>query len=303
MTTQFELGLELTSAWTAQQEAFLKENYPTRGKLWCAEQLGKTSHMVRAKAARLGLRLDHNSEFAKEFQRRAAASHVGKKRPEQAILMRELNASGRINHTQESRAKGGATLRVTFATKGHPRGALGMRHTEEAKVRISEASKAAWRSKTEAQREEWGRKHIETRRKNGTVAPYIKRGRWKASWREIGGKRAFFRSRWEANYGRYLEWLRLKGEIRSWEHEPETFWFEGIQRGTVSYLPDFRVTTNSGVVEYHEVKGWMDQKSRTKIMRFRLYYPQFRLVVIEAKSYKEIAKWGRIIPGWEAEKP
>ena len=55
---------------------------------------------------------------------------------------------------------------------------------------------------------------------------------WKAGWREIGGQRIYARSRWEANYARYLEWLRANGSIAKWEHEPETFWFEGIKRGT-----------------------------------------------------------------------
>ncbi len=177
-----------------------------------------------------------------------------------------------------------------------------MRHTEEAKARISEASKAAWRSKTEADRVEWARKHVEARKKNGMATPSFKRGSWKAGWREVGGARIFFRSRWEANYARYLEWLRVKRQILKWEHEPETFWFDGVKRGTVSYLPDFRVTTIAEEIEYHEVKGWMDQRSRTKILRFRLNYPQFKLVVVGAKAYKGIAKWGRIISGWESEK-
>ena len=50
------------------------------------------------------------------------------------------------------------------------------------------------------------------------------RGSWKASWHEVGNQRCFFRSRWEANYARYLEWLCSIGQIAKWEHEPQTFW-------------------------------------------------------------------------------
>src|SRR5687768_3513242 len=99
------------------------------------------------------------------------------------------------------------------------------------------------------------------------------RGESSASWRVIGGIRKYFRSRWEANYARYLEWLKTNGEIVSWTHEPKTFWFEKIKRGTRSYLPDFCVIEKNGKEVYYEVKGYMDSKSKTKIKRMAKYYP------------------------------
>lgn len=123
---------------------------------------------------------------------------------------------------------------------------------------------------------------------------------WKGGWRVVGDSNVYFRSRWEANYGRYLEWLRIKGEIYHWEHEPETFWFDGVKRGAVSYLPDFRVTLNSGGIEYHEVKGWMDTRSATKIRRMAKYHPQILLKVIESKQYATLKKqMSKIIKDWE----
>ena len=125
----------------------------------------------------------------------------------------------------------------------------------------------------------------------------------KSGWREIGGKRKYYRSRWESNYARYLEWLKSIGEIAGWEHEPETFWFNGIRRGCVSYLPDFRVEEKSGVVVYHEVKGWMDPKSITKIKRMAKYYPDVKLIVIDKKAYESIARqMSKTIKGWESGK-
>jgi hypothetical protein len=125
---------------------------------------------------------------------------------------------------------------------------------------------------------------------------------WKAGWREIGDKRKYYRSRWEANYARYLEWLKRRGEILSWEHEPETFWFEGIKRGCVSYLPDFKITDKDGTLEYHEVKGWMDPKSKTKIKRMAKYHPDVKLVVIKKSAYKKLESLlSRMITGWERE--
>lgn len=123
---------------------------------------------------------------------------------------------------------------------------------------------------------------------------------WKAGWREVGGRRIFFRSRWEANYGRYLQWLKEKGNILEWEHEPKTFWFEAIKRGVRSYLPDFRVTEVGGKEVYHEVKGWMDPRSKTKIKRMAIYHKTVSLLVIDRRGYKAIAvKISAVIPEWE----
>lgn len=119
-------------------------------------------------------------------------------------------------------------------------------------------------------------------------------------WHEIGGKRKYYRSRWEANYARYLEWLKCMGQIRDWSHEPKTFWFDGVKRGVVSYLPDFLVIENSGREVYHEVKGWMDARSRTKIRRMRIYHPKIALVVIDRQAYAEIRrKVSRLVPEWQ----
>ena len=116
----------------------------------------------------------------------------------------------------------------------------------------------------------------------------------------MGGQEVYFSSTWEANYARYLQFLKEQGKIKAWEHEPETFWFNGIHRGTVTYLPDFRVINMDGSIEYHEVKGWMDAKSKTKINRMRIYHPTIKLIIIDAKRYKGIANTVKfIIDEWE----
>ena len=110
----------------------------------------------------------------------------------------------------------------------------------------------------------------------------------------------FFRSRWEANYARYLNWLVNNAIILKWEYEPETFWFTKIKRGTRSYLPDFKITNNDRTTEYHEIKGWMDPKSRTKLDRMAKYYPEIKLLVIDGIFYKDLRrKMSRILENWE----
>jgi hypothetical protein len=119
------------------------------------------------------------------------------------------------------------------------------------------------------------------------------------------GKRAdlgglYVRSAWEANYARYLDWLVQIGDIRGWEYEPVTFEFHAIKRGTRFYTPDFKVTNCDGSVEYHEVKGWMDPKSKTKLKRMKRYYPDVPVTVIDADAYRALARdVSGFIPNWE----
>ncbi len=136
--------------------------------------------------------------------------------------------------------------------------------------------------------------------KYGTLATTHPHGSWKQSWREIGSQRIYARSRWEANYARYLQFLLDSGEIAKWEHEPETFWFAGIKRGCMSYLPDFRVTNKDGGIEYHEVKGWMDPRSVTKIKRMAKYHPGVKLRIIDKDWFRQNGKkLAMVIHGWE----
>lgn len=120
-----------------------------------------------------------------------------------------------------------------------------------------------------------------------------------------GGKRAdlgnrYFRSSWEANWARYLNWLKSIGEIQEWEYEVDTFEFVGIKRGTRFYLPDFKVTNKDSSIEYHEVKGWLDPRSATKLKRMKKYHPNVRLLLIGKDQYREVAnKVGALIPNWE----
>ncbi len=126
--------------------------------------------------------------------------------------------------------------------------------------------------------------------------------------RAHGGKRAdladrYFRSMWEANYARYLNWLLKHKQIRAWEYEPDTFWFESITRGSRFYTPDFKVTENDNRIVYHEIKGYMDSCSRTKLKRMKKYYPHITIQLIGQKEYQSVArKVAGLIAGWETQR-
>ena len=135
-----------------------------------------------------------------------------------------------------------------------------------------------------------------------TMAITGKRGA-RGGWREDLG--CYFRSLWEANYTRYLNWLVAQGQITRWEYEPDTFEFTSIKRGTRFYTPDFKVffmgvRGKKEFFEYHEVKGWMDSKSKTQLKRMAKYYPDATIKLIGPNEYQEIAiKMTKIISGWE----
>lgn len=121
-------------------------------------------------------------------------------------------------------------------------------------------------------------------------------------WLKIGHHKKFYRSTWEENYARYLEWLKVNKQIKSWAHEPKTFWFLKIKRGVRSYKPDFKVVFDNRI-EWHEVKGWMDSRSATKIKRMEKYYPKETIVLIDAAWFKNNSPmFSVIIPGWEKNK-
>jgi hypothetical protein len=185
-----------------------------------------------------------------------------------------------------------------YLNNPHPRGTLGMKHTDETRKKISNINKQRWIDMSDSVKDEYSKRASLISSK---IEPTNREGAsWKAGWRHIGNVKKYYRSRWEANYARYLQWLKDKHEILDWQHEPETFWFDGIKRGCLSYLPDFKVTEINEAVVYHEVKGWMDDRSKTKIKRMAKYHPKVRLIVIDSKSYKSIAKTMKwVIKDWE----
>lgn len=183
---------------------------------------------------------------------------------------------------------------------GHPRGATGITHNKETRAAIGKKSKEQWERMTEEEISDRGLKSQKTRVKNGTAQQGRPNASWKCGHRTIGGYERYYRSRWEANYARYLQYLKETGEIKKWEHEPKTFWFEKIKRGTRSYLPDFRVTLKDGTKVWHEVKGWMDARSKTKLKRFAKYYPEETMILIQKEEYFAIGeKYDGIIKDWE----
>lgn len=179
----------------------------------------------------------------------------------------------------------------------HPRGMLGKTHSMELKRRTSSRFKKLWKDPTSKfNSKEFRAKRSAISSRNMSIRlhrrPESVYSRVKHGWLEFerGRKRYFFRSGWEMTYAKHLDLMKRRGKIRDWWYEVDTFWFDRIKRGVRSYTPDFRIECSSGEVVYHEVKGWMDQKSKTKMKRMAKYHPQVKLKVIGPKEYKEISE-------------
>jgi len=179
---------------------------------------------------------------------------------------------------------------------GHPKGMLGKTHSKKFSSEMSARVTLMWKDPNSKINDNEHRqaksdrmsKQMVNQMKNNPTSAY---SRTHKGWVDFpSGKRYFFRSGWEMNYAHYLEWLVSVGEIENWEYEVDTFWFENIRRGVRSYTPDFKVFNKDKTFEYHEVKGWMDSKSATKLKRIAKYYPEIKVILIDEGQYKSIMK-------------
>lgn len=276
------LGISKRHLWSPDEEASLVELYRSGKPLRLdefAERMGRDKSNVCRKAASLGLEINRN---------RPVVEHRKVRVP-------------KYKDPVERRAATSLLQKEWYRNNPHPRGMLGKKHSDESKRKMGEVSSERWQSMAKEDQEKQIMKALKTKvERYGSIAPNVKRGSWRAGWREIGGYKKYYRSRWEANYARYLQWLKDNGEIHDWKHEPETFWFEAIKRGVRSYLPDFRVWEIDGSSRLHEVKGWMDARSKTTLKRMAKYHPSETIVLIDERQYKSIeAKVSGLISGWE----
>lgn len=279
------LGLAKKRLWSPEEEQYLRDVYLNAGAegfinlTEVAKRMGRHKSNVSSKARSMGLPTNRNRKCCEARKVRVPKFSC---------------PSARSAHMS-------AAARDRIATKGHPKGMAGKKHTQETIESLSAASKAVWDGMSEDERLAHTQKSVDAiRERGGYSVPRVQRGAWKAGWREIGGQRNYFRSRWEANYARYLQWLKDRGEIADWKYEPETFWFDAIKRGVRSYKPDFRVWERDGSSKLHEVKGWMDSRSKTTLSRMAKYHPTERILLIDGRQYRAIRiKVMRLIPEWE----
>lgn len=130
----------------------------------------------------------------------------------------------------------------------------------------------------------------------------------------------YVRSKMEANILRYYKFIKAK-----YVYEPKEFEFFKIKRGSRFYKPDIYLPEQCKFVE---IKGFFTASDKTKLRRLKKYYPEefAKLAFIvqdkysrskangemikflcddlgidfsKIESYREIEKYGRLIPHWE----
>jgi hypothetical protein len=112
-------------------------------------------------------------------------------------------------------------------------------------------------------------------------------GKFNSGTYETAKGQMYFRSKWEANYALYLDWLVKMGKKKDWEYESEVYKFGDIKS---TYKIDFKVIDFDGTFELHEIKGSMTASARTKLKRMKKYHPNVKVILIEKKQYDGIIR-------------
>lgn len=320
--------------WTKEEDDMLRSMYSGSTRREIAGALGRTEGAVRSRCWTLGLadkvepwtdeqiellRNAYASEWARDLNLSELAARVGKHKTNVCRKARELGLTDQCRRKipasekvyrgpmfqtdADRRAYQSETMKRHLRENGHPRGALGYRHSEQTKRKMAESSRLAW-----ADPKSGHNTPEAAERRTAEMYKRIRSGQMRSGYsRSAGGKRPdlgnkYFRSSWEANYARYLNWLMAHGEITGWEFEPKTFEFKAIKRGNRFYTPDFLVRFPDGSHEWHEVKGWMDAASKTRLKRMARYFPEEKVVVVGEKWFRTASRQGipNLIPNWES---
>jgi hypothetical protein len=91
----------------------------------------------------------------------------------------------------------------------------------------------------------------------------------------------------ENQYGDELALLGRAGKIVSWSFEAVTLKLAPDTR----YTPDFMVVNADSEIEFHEVKGFMEDDAWVKLKVAAERFPEFHFVLIRRKSKKDGGGW------------
>jgi len=303
--------------WTEQEREILRLNYEHLRHKDLGLILGRSEGAVRHECWKLGLRkgapnwTDEEITILKTYYYEHQQQSIDLAKLERMLpkrcktnicrRARELGLTDqRRPHTQGHVTASADGMKQWHKTHEHPKGHLGHKHSEETRAIMSQKSRECWADPDFVLNGEEYRQSLSDRFLKMQTEGKLRTGysRCRGGMREDIG--IYVRSAWEANYARYLNWLVEQDVIQELEYEPDTFYFDEIKRGTRSYTPDFKITTNDGTIEYHEVKGWMDAKSKTKLKRMKKYHPDVKIILVDEDAYRAIQRDVSVfIPSWE----
>lgn len=114
----------------------------------------------------------------------------------------------------------------------------------------------------------------------------------------------YVRSIMEANWMRWLLYQQKLGIVAKVAYEPKEIYYE-VDRSLLpkravinSYQGDFRVEYPDGRWEIHEVKGYMDARSKTKLRLMAKFFSDVSIVVIDQVAYRAVQPYAELL-GWE----
>ena len=261
--------------WTCDEVSFLRENYETKGPTACAALLGRKASQVRNKAWELGLKSSRRTEARIRADEAHGVRLTGRRRPEHSETMKRRYAEGRVLQVRETPEQISTRVKAWLSVNHHPRGMAGKKHSDETRRALTAALRAAPRPRAQ--------------RRNVS---------WRGGYRTIGDRRVYFRSAWEANYARHLNAQKASGAISDWEYEPFTFSLEANEP-PYSATPDFLVRFPDGRSEFHEVKGWLDERSKRQLRLLSEQHGALCLVLIDSKVYSRLKADVATAEGWE----
>lgn len=319
-------------AWTEDEILFLKNNYKSMTMEELCDSMNRTDGSIRGMKSKLGLikknrkitenevdiiRDYYQTHDANNFDMNELMNIVGRSENSIGLIasrhgfadyhhghksdLERAKMKKRINEYYNSeyyqtigRQLASEKTKNQFKEKGHPKGFFGKHHTQEVCDIISAAVKERFSNMTYQEKHEIAMRAVQTKIENGTINNTTSNSYSRAR----GGKRedlnnSYFRSAWEANIARVLNYLQI-----NWQYELRRFYFEDSVDGVLSYQPDFYLPEFDMWIE---VKGWMDEKSKTRLKLFKEQYPEEynKLMLIDQKRYYELECDYKFLPNWE----
>lgn len=260
-----------------QIEDFYKKNLDIIDLECFANKLGRGKTSISRYARKMGL-----TTYGRHFSQKS-------KEKLKSSLEKYRKTDGYLHHVKNEQKE----LLTYYARNQHPHGMLGKHHSKETCEQLSKSHFELSANMSKEEKHIIAMKAVETKRKNGGFCTTSN-----AYSRCKGGIRddlnQYFRSAWEANVARVLNYLNIE-----WKYEYKRFNFENEIEGVLSYQPDFYLPT---INKWIEVKGWMDEKSKKRLDLFKKYYPKENenLYLVDASVYKEIEqKYSSLIKNWE----
>lgn len=109
------------------------------------------------------------------------------------------------------------------------------------------------------------------------------------SGKRIDLNNQYFRSTWEANFARIIQYNN-----KQYEYEKHVFPVK-IDGNDCTYLPDFKIDNI-----FYEIKGYWYDDAKIKTEAFMQQYPEIKLVIVDSEKYYKLRnKYKKLIDNWE----